>query len=101
MRTCIKVWLIALAICLSINVASAQLYSGSITGVISDPSNAMIPGAQVTVEDQAKGFVFHVVTDNSGRYLLRSVPPSTYKMTVNAQGFQIQTRTGIEISVIL
>ena len=99
MRTCTKVWLTALAICLSINVASAQLYSGSITGVISDPSNAMIPGAQVTVEDQAKGFVFHVVTDNSGRYLLRSVPPSTYKMTVNAQGFQIQTRTGIEISV--
>ena len=99
MRTRTKVWLAALAICLSVNVASAQLYSGSVTGVISDPSNAMIPGAKVTLEDQAKGFVFNVVTDSSGRYLLRSVPPSTYKMTVNAEGFQIQTRTGIEISV--
>jgi hypothetical protein len=36
----------------------AQLYSGTVTGVISDPSGAVVPSAQVQLMDEQKGFVF-------------------------------------------
>jgi hypothetical protein len=77
----------------------AQLYSGSVVGVVTDPSGASIPNASVSLVDEEKGFVFNSVTDASGRYLFRGVQPSSYKVTVVAQGFQGETRTGIKIDV--
>lgn len=66
---------------------SAQLYSGSLTGVVTDPSGAVVPGAQVTLTDTGKGFDYNTTTNTVGRYLLRSLPPSTYKLTVDIKGF--------------
>jgi len=80
-------------------VAWAQLYSGSVVGVVADPSGAVIPGAKVTLVDQDKGYTFNVTTDSTGRYFFRGVPPGSYKVSVVAQGFQIQTRTGIVMEV--
>lgn len=54
--------------------AAAQLYSGSISGTITDPSGAVIPMARVNATDQDKGFAFTATTDPSGRYLLRPIP---------------------------
>jgi carboxypeptidase family protein/TonB-dependent receptor-like protein len=39
------------------------------------------------------------MADASGRFVFRSVPPGTYKLTVEAQGFQSQTQTGIKLDV--
>ena len=68
----------------------AQLYSGSVTGVVTDPSGATVPGAKVTLVDQNKGYPFPATTDSAGRYLIRSVPPGTYKIRVEAKGFQTE-----------
>src|SRR5689334_15247829 len=92
-------WLIGLTLCLSATLAWTQLYSGSVVGLVTDPSNALIPGAKVSLVDEEKGFTFNAETDASGRYLFRGVPPGLYKVTVSAQGFQGQTRTGIKIDV--
>ena len=80
-------------------LAWAQLYSGSVAGVITDPSSAMVPKAKVALEDPEKGIVLNSETDDSGRFLFRSVPPSTYRLTATAEGFQGQTRTGIRVDV--
>jgi len=79
--------------------ASAQLYSGSITGVVSDPSGAVIPNAQVTLTDTGKGFDYKTTTSAVGRYLLRSLPPSTYKLTVESTGFAPSTQDRIVLDV--
>jgi hypothetical protein len=79
--------------------ASAQLYTGSVTGVVSDPSGAVVPGASVTLVDQQKGYSFTAKTDTTGRYLLRLIPPGTYALTVEAAGFESQRQNGITLAV--
>ncbi len=77
----------------------AQLYSGSVTGVVSDPTGAVIPGAKVTLTDTAKGYTFTASSDQVGRYILRNLPPSDYQISVEASGFKTSTRTGIVVDV--
>lgn len=79
--------------------AIAQLYTGSVTGVVTDPSGALISGAHVTLTDANKGYEFKADTDTSGRYLFRSVPPGKYRITVGAPGFLSIRREGITLDV--
>ena len=85
--------------CLAPVPASAQLYAGSVTGVVSDASGAVIPGAEVTLTDADKGYTFVAKTDDKGRYLFRSVAPGTYNLAVNAPGFKPQARNAIRVDV--
>jgi len=55
--------------------ASAQLYTGSLSGTVTDPSAAAVPSAKVTLVDVDKGFAFTATTDSEGRFLLRQIPP--------------------------
>ena len=79
--------------------AEAQLYAGSVTGVVGDQSGALIAEADVTLVDAEKGFTFTAKTDDKGRYLFRSVPPGTYNLSVKATGFKDQARSGIKVDV--
>lgn len=85
--------------CLLAVMASAQSYTGSITGVVTDPSGAVVPTAHLKLVDQQKGFTFSAVSDSSGGYVIRQVPPSTYTLSVEAQGFHPETRPGIKLEV--
>src|SRR3974377_216326 len=89
--------LLSLFVIGSILPAQAQLYTGSVTGLVKDFSGAMIPGAAVTLVDEGKGFSFAATTDSDGRYLFRSVPPSVYHVLVKAKGFKSQIRGGIRV----
>jgi len=77
----------------------AQLYTGSVTGVVTDPSGAFISGAEITLTDAEKGFTFTAKTDASGRYLIRSVNPGVYNLSAKAPGFKEQARAGIRVDV--
>ena len=77
----------------------AQLYTGTVTGVVSDPSGAVVPGAQVQMVDEQKGFTSTATTDTAGSYLFRSVPPGSYRVNVQAPGFKSETRGGIILEV--
>jgi hypothetical protein len=79
--------------------AEAQLYAGSVTGVVSDQTGAVIAEADVTLVDAEKGFTFTAKTDDKGRYLFRSVPPGVYHLSVKASGFKDQARRGIKVDV--
>src|SRR5579862_7851225 len=91
-------WII-LAVVLLCQASNAQLYTGSVTGTVTDPSGAVIVGAHVQLVDEQKGYSFAANSDSTGRYLFRSVPPGVYKITVGAQGFQTQDKAGINIDV--
>jgi len=77
----------------------AQLYTGTVTGLVTDPSGAVVPGAQVHLVDELKGFVYTATTDATGSYLFRSVPPGNYRVEVQATGFKTETRGGIVLEV--
>jgi hypothetical protein len=77
----------------------AQTYSGSITGTIADPSGGVVPGARVTVTDVGKGTRYSTAADASGYYVVRSLPPSIYRLTVEQKGFSTYVRDNIVLEV--
>ncbi len=80
-------------------VVFGQGYFGTVSGEITDSSGAMVPGAKVTLLDQQKGYHFAATSDNSGRYLFASVPPGSYSVSAELEGFEKAMRTGITLSV--
>jgi len=93
-------WML-LAACLLVLPAAAvaQGYFGAVTGVLTDPTGAVMPGAKVTLTDQNKGYAFNATSDEGGRYLFRSVPPGVYSVTAQMPGFEKMIRTGIRVDV--
>jgi len=77
----------------------AQIYSGSLTGLVSDPSGAVVPGATISLIDVGKGYAFTALTDGVGRYVLRSLPPSTYKLKVELKGFKTHVQSNLALDV--
>ena len=49
-----------------------QGYFGTVSGEITDPSGAVVPGVKVTLVDQQKGYQFATTSDRVGRYLFTS-----------------------------
>lgn len=78
---------------------SGQLYAGSISGVIKDPSGALVPHAAVTVTDTLKGFTYKTTSDASGFYAIRSLAPSTYSETIQVAGFAPYKQEGLILPV--
>ena len=81
--------------------AGAQLYTASVTGTVTDPSGAVIVAAQVTLVDMEKGYTYTATTNSEGRYLFRQVPPGTYQISVEKEGFQTERKDGIKLDVNL
>jgi len=67
--------------------------------VVTDPTGSVIPGAAVTLTDVAKRLNFKAITDSTGRYLLRPLPPANYELMVQATGFRTAVRSGIVLDV--
>ena len=77
----------------------AQLYTGSVTGIVTDPSGAIVPGAMVILTDIDRATESVDKTDSAGRYLFRSMPPGNYSLRVTAGGFQAFNIARIVIDV--
>ncbi len=71
--------------------------SGSLTGLVSDPSGAVVSGATVTLTNLGTNYAHAVKTDNTGVYLIKPVDPGNYSLKINAQGFEGYVQTGIVI----
>ncbi len=74
-------------------LASASAYgqgggNAAITGTVKDTSGAVIAGASVTATQEGTGVKRSVVTNASGDFNVPSLPPSAYRITVEAKGFK-------------
>ncbi|HEX4165187.1 MAG TPA: carboxypeptidase regulatory-like domain-containing protein [Bryobacteraceae bacterium] len=76
-----------------------QGYFGTVSGEVTDPSQAVVPGVQVTLADQRKGYQFTTTSDKSGRYLFTAIPPGVYSVSSEMQGFDKSVRTNITVNV--
>src|SRR5205085_5838790 len=79
--------------------AQAQVDTGSITGVVTDSSGALVPDAQVTITETQTNVRFAVTTNGSGFFSTPSLHPGPYQLEVAKQGFQTQKQTGINLRV--
>src|SRR6266446_4592469 len=62
--------------------------SGSVTGQVSDPQGAIVPGADVTLTDSATRSALTTTTNDAGRYNFPVVNPGIYDLVVSKQGFK-------------
>jgi len=68
-------------------VGNAQT-AATISGTVTDPNGAIVPGATVSLLDTATNQERKQTTNDAGQYLFTSVPPGVYKITVTMQGFR-------------
>src|ERR1700747_1055838 len=61
--------------------------TGRITGTVKDPQGAVIPGAEVVVENPTTAERYSAATDSSGSYSIPQLPPARYDVTIHASGF--------------
>jgi hypothetical protein len=79
-------------------LASAQV-SASLSGVVTDPSGAVLSGAAVTASNVDTGFSRTALTDQAGRYQLFALPVGQYELRAKKDGFAEGIRTGIRLVV--
>ena len=84
---------------LLVPIAQGQTSSGGLTGVVTDETGGVLPGAAVTVLNAARGFTRVAVTGNSGGYRFPNLPIGTYSVKVEISGFAPVTVEGVEIYV--
>jgi hypothetical protein len=82
----------------------AQSNSGTISGAVTDPSGAAVPGATVTIENPVSGYLRTTQTDGSGGYQFSNVPFNPYHLSAKATGFggtarDIDVRSAIPVNV--
>jgi outer membrane receptor protein involved in Fe transport len=76
-------------------VAAQGVQTGELTGVVSSSDGLTLPGATVTVSSPALQGVRTVVSDNNGNYIIRALPPGTYKVTFEMSGMTSKTETAV------
>ncbi len=81
------------------NQSFGQDTNASLGGTVSDPSSASIPGAKLTLTNEATGFQSNFVSDGTGQYTFRNLTPGKYTLSVTATGFKSTTQKGIELAV--
>jgi hypothetical protein len=84
-----------LAVAAGAFAAYAQSTFGSISGTVSDPSGAVITGAQISALEVNTGVAHSVLSGSDGVYTLADILPGTYRLTVSAKGFDQFERPGI------
>jgi len=93
-------WLLGLLLVLGAQPAWGQATT-SLRGVVTDPSGAAVPNAQVTLTNTATNTVRTAVTGSDGAYAFTEVQPGTYTLTVEAQGFRKYERRNLVLQVSL
>jgi len=84
---------------LSLNSAKAQVVGGTISGSVTDATGAAVPNASVLVHNDETGNERHLQTGPDGRYAAPSIPVGSYTITVDANGFNQQSRSGVALSI--
>lgn len=78
--------------------AFAQANS-NVTGIVTDQTGAVVPGAQVVLTDPATGTVRTAITSSTGLYNIAGLNAAHYNMTVTAKGFETYTQKGIVVDI--
>lgn len=81
-----------------VSQATGQTTFGSITGVVTDPSGAVVPGVTVSVTNEGTGLERKVVTSSGGVFNVPNLDVGTYRVTVTAPGFATYERSGLVLS---
>jgi hypothetical protein len=100
--------LAAVAVFASFSSAQSLGSAGTVTGVVTDPNGAVVPGAAVKIENPSTRFSRTATTDAAGAFRFNDVPQQEYQLTITASGFSatqqvvsVRTSVPIELKIAL
>lgn len=79
--------------------ASAQVTTATISGIVKDTSDAVVPGATITITNTGTGISRVVSTDGQGRYYAPDLSIGSYELKASFPGFKEYVRSGITLTV--
>ncbi len=82
-----------------IYTASAQVSTGTINGVVRDPSGAVVPNASITLQNAETSVENTTVTNKAGVYSIVSVQPGRYVLRATASGFSSKQVEAVSVTV--
>jgi hypothetical protein len=80
--------------------AHAQLSTATMFGVVTDPTGAVVPNANITLTQTDTNFTRTITTKADGSFRAEFLPIGPYKASVTASGFKALDRTGITLTVM-
>jgi hypothetical protein len=92
------VWAVLLVAGSLAGTANAQVLYGSVVGDVTDPQGAVLPGVSVKLTNTGTGLTLDAVTDESGSYVFRNLPPGTYDIALTHSGFKEMRQSGIIVT---
>jgi len=79
--------------------AHAQTTTATLSGLVRDPSGAVVPQVKITLKNAAKGTSRTTLTDSDGRYNLPAMEPGTYELRAERTGFSTEVKSGVVLAV--
>src|SRR5262245_36993121 len=78
---------------------SAQVTTGTVSGVVTDSAQAVVPNAAVQITNEATGVARTLKTDETGRFAFTNLQPAVYELNVSASGFKAAIQKGLQLQV--
>lgn len=76
-------------------VAQSSTGTATMTGIVTDSTGAVVPGAKVTVVNTGTGHVFNSVTTGEGLWYVPNLNPGMYQLKIETQGFKTYVQSGL------
>jgi len=95
----LSVGVVVCLLALLCSVPSWAQGTASLTGVVSDPTGAVVPGAQAKLSNPATGVTLTTTSGGDGVYAFLRLAPTTYRLEVTAQGFKTAIRDRVVVAV--
>ncbi|MEO8573009.1 MAG: carboxypeptidase regulatory-like domain-containing protein [Pyrinomonadaceae bacterium] len=98
-------WGLKIVICLAVlhlwavTINAQDITSGTIQGTVSDEQGAVVPGATVEARNVDTNFSRSFTTDSDGRFVLLSMPPGRYVVSISKTGFSKLNQENVELTV--
>src|SRR3954454_11872852 len=90
---------LSVAFCLGVTYVWAQISTGTIVGVVEDPTGAVIPNTEIPVKQIDTGETRQARTSGSGEFNVPFLHIGQYSVTAGAGGFKTKSLTGITLAV--
>ncbi len=94
MAACVAMLLVAL-----VQIPSAYAQTGTLTGRVTDRTNAIVPGVEVQISNEATDVRRTVTTNDVGYYTVPLLPPGKYTIMASKPGFQTVRYKGVVLEV--
>ena len=82
-----------------VSALSAQTFTGSISGKVSDSSGLPVPKAQIVATEESTNTAIKTVSNDSGDYTVSYLKPGTWRIAFKAAGFKEHVETGVELQI--